>query len=93
LVITAQSPHRTSLKVRSTSPLRGGMNWRSFTPDSLKIAAVYTRLASDSPKSGVTYLDVHAVRLTVYDFGDTDLRDLDATSQARTAEKRISLSL
>ena len=40
----------------------------------------------------MTYLNVHAVRLTVYDFGDTDLRDLDATGQARTSGKRISLS-
>jgi len=38
----------------------------------------------------MTYLNVHAVRLTVYDLGDADLRDLDATGQARTSEKKIS---
>ena len=38
----------------------------------------------------MTYLNIHAVRLTVYDLDDTDLRDLDATGQARTSEKKIS---
>jgi len=41
----------------------------------------------------MTYLNIHAVRLTVYDLGDTDLRDLDATGQAGTSEKKVSLSL
>jgi len=45
------------------------------------------------PESGLTHLNVHAVRLTVHDLGDTHLRDLDATGQARTSGTSISLCL
>jgi len=55
-------------------------------------SSLYT-FSIDLPGVRLTYLNVHAVRLTVYDLGDADLCDLDATSQARTSGKKISLSL